>query len=112
MHSDHVEGPPDTMQLRWHFNSGGPQVDLMCAEDTVAPAGHTMSCGNFSATIGDPLIAAGERAQRLAENPNRLPSGPSDLINLMTFAPTQEPVVVWQEGDVIVGRDLLSPRLP
>tara|TARA_R110002094_G_scaffold3755_1_gene12047 strand:+ start:210 stop:548 length:339 start_codon:yes stop_codon:yes gene_type:complete len=112
MHSDHVEGPPDTMQLRWHFNSGGPQVDLMCAEDTVAPAGHTMSCGNFSATIGDPLIAAGERAQRLAENPNRLPGGPSDLINLMTFAPTQEPVVVWQEGDVIVGRDLLSPRLP
>jgi ribonuclease Z len=29
MHSDHTEGLADMMQLRWHFNSGGPKVDLV-----------------------------------------------------------------------------------
>ena len=44
MHSDHTEGLADMMQLRWHFNSAGPQVDLVCSEDAKSPAGHTLSC--------------------------------------------------------------------
>lgn len=102
IHSDHSEGLPDLMQLRWHFNSGGPKVDMVCHEDAVSGAGHTMSCANFAAHIGDALIQSGEMAQRLAENPKRLPGGPADLLNVMTFGPSATPQVVWQSGDVSV----------
>ncbi|MEM7445871.1 MAG: MBL fold metallo-hydrolase, partial [Pseudomonadota bacterium] len=40
IHSDHVEGLPGVMQLRWHFNSGGPQVDLVCSADAPAFNNH------------------------------------------------------------------------
>ena len=33
LHSDHSEGLSDMLQLRWHFNSGGPKVDVVCAAD-------------------------------------------------------------------------------
>lgn len=102
IHSDHSEGLADLMQLRWHFNSAGPKVDLVCHEDAKSPAGHTMSCPNYAVHIGDALIQSGEMAQRLAENPKRLPGGPADLLNVMTFGPSQEPQVVWQSGDVMV----------
>lgn len=102
IHSDHSEGFADLMQLRWHFNSGGPKVDLVCHEDTKAFAGHTMSCTNFAAHIGDALIQSGEMAQRLAENPKRLPGGPADLLNVSTFGPSQEPQVIWESGEVSV----------
>ena len=55
MHSDHVEGLPDMMQLRWHFNSAGPKVPLICSEDTDAAHGHTVSCAGFAEHIGDLL---------------------------------------------------------
>ena len=102
MHSDHTEGMTDMMQLCWHFNSGGPKVDMIVSEDAKSPRGHVLSGRNFALHIGDALINSGEMAQRLVENPKRLPGGPKDLINVMAFPPTQEPVVVWSSGDVKV----------
>lgn len=102
MHSDHTEGLSDIMQLRWHFNSGGPQVDLVCSEDAKSPLGHTLSCTNLARHIGDPLIQSGEMAQRLVENKKRKPGGPADLINVSTFSASDEPVEVWSTGDVSV----------
>ncbi|MEM7465023.1 MAG: MBL fold metallo-hydrolase [Pseudomonadota bacterium] len=102
LHSDHSEGLADMLQIRWHFNSGGPKVDLVCSEDVTSPAGHTMSCAKFAQHIGDPLIQSGEMAQRLLENKKRLAGGPADIINLMTFAATDEPAVVWSKDNVSV----------
>lgn len=102
MHSDHTEGFPDMMQLRWHFASAGPKVDLVCSDDALSPAGHTLSCSGFAAHIGDALIKSGEMAQRLAENKKRLPGGPADLLNVMAFKPSKEPMEVWSSGDVTV----------
>ncbi len=101
-HSDHTEGLADMMQLRWHFNSGGPKVDLVCSDDAKSPLGHTLSCTMLAKHIGDAFINSGEMAQRLAENKKRLPGGPADLINVMTFGPGEEPSEVWSSGDVKV----------
>lgn len=102
IHSDHSEGLADLMQIRWHFNSAGPKVDMVCHEDVKAFAGHTMSCTNFASHIGDALIQSGEIAQRLAENPQRLPGGPAEMLNVSTFGPSAEPQVVWERGEVTV----------
>ncbi|MEP5152054.1 hypothetical protein [Planktotalea sp.] len=102
IHSDHAEGLPDMAQLRWHFNSAGPKLDMVCHEDATSGAGHTMSCSGFAKNLGAAFIASGEMAQRLAENPKRLAGGPSDLLNVMTFGPSQTPQVVWEKGDVKV----------
>lgn len=102
MHSDHVEGLIDLMQLRWHFSSAGPKLPLVCSEDVVSPAGHVMSCNNFATHIGDALIHAGEMAQRLAEDPKRLPGGPADLIDVRPFSDVAAPKPVWSAGDVTV----------
>ncbi|CAN0559080.1 unnamed protein product, partial [Laminaria digitata] len=102
MHSDHTEGLADMMQLRWHFNSGGPKVDLVCSEDAKSPLGHVLSCGKLATHIGDAFIQSGEMAQRLAENNKRLPGGPAGLINVDTFSAKGEPVEVWASGDVKV----------
>ncbi|WP_299349849.1 MBL fold metallo-hydrolase [uncultured Shimia sp.] len=102
IHSDHSEGLPALMQLRWHFNSAGPKVDMVCSDDVTTPKGYTMSCRGFGENIGAALIASGEMAQRLAENPKRLPGGPSELLNIMTFEASPEAQVVWSKGDVTV----------
>ncbi|MEM7299685.1 MAG: MBL fold metallo-hydrolase [Pseudomonadota bacterium] len=102
MHSDHTEGLTDMMQLRWHFNSKGPKIDFVVSEDAKSPRGHMLSGRNFAMHIGDAMINSGEMAQRLAENPKRLPGGPKDLINVITFPPTKAPVKVWSSGDVSV----------
>ena len=102
MHSDHTEGLADMMQLRWHFGSGGPKVDLVCSDDAVSPAGHTLSCAKLAMHVGDAFIQSGEMAQRLAENKKRLPGGPADLINLMAFKPSDSPVEVWSRDNVTV----------
>ncbi len=102
MHSDHTEGLGDMMQLRWHFNSKGPKVDLVVSEDAKSPRGHVLSGRNFAKHIGDALIQSGEMAQRLAENPKRLPGGPADLINVVAFPPAKQPTQVWSSGDVKV----------
>lgn len=102
IHSDHSEGLIDIAQLRWHFNSAGPKLDMVCSADSISPAGHSMSCTKFAASIGDAMIASGEMAQRLAENPKRLAGGPADLLNVMTFKPEDSVAVVWSSGDVTV----------
>jgi len=111
MHSDHTEGLMDMMQLRWHFGSGGPKVDLVCSTDAKSPAGHTLSCKNLAEHIGDTFLASGEVAQRLAENKKRLAGGPADLINLVLFDPVPEPSTVWSSGDVTV-RAVGSRHIP
>lgn len=102
MHSDHTEGLTDLMQLRWHFNSTGPKVDFVVSEDKQSPAGHTLSGRAFAKHIGDTLIHSGEIAQRLGENPKRLPEGPAGLMNVMTFPTLEKPDTVWSSGDVTV----------
>ena len=102
IHSDHSEGLIDMAQLRWHFNSGGPKLDVVCSADAKSPAGHTLSCANFVRSIGATLIASGEMAQRLVENPKRLAGGPTDLMNTVTFDATNDTQVIWQKDDVTV----------
>ncbi len=102
VHSDHSEGLADIMQLRWHFFSKGPNVDLVCSDDAKSPLGHTLSCRNLATHLGDSLKTSGEIAQRLAENKDRRPGGPSDLLAVKTFAPANTPAVVWTSGDVTV----------
>jgi ribonuclease Z len=102
MHSDHADGFADILQLRWHFNSKGPKVDVVCSSNTVSVLGFTVSCQKFIAHIADAYIQSGEIAQRLSENKDRLAGGPADLVNLMTFEAKDEPQVVWTSGDVKV----------
>ena len=100
MHSDHTEGFADIMQLRWHRK--GPKVDVVCSSDAVSPLGFTISCKKFVLHIGDPFIQSGEIAQRHSEDKGRLPGGPAELANVITFEPKDEPQVVWSSGDVKV----------
>ncbi|MGI9522788.1 MAG: MBL fold metallo-hydrolase [Hyphomicrobiaceae bacterium] len=102
LHSDHTEGLADMMQLRWHFRSQGPNVDVVCSQPAKSPAGHVMDCGKFAKHIGYAFIQSGEMAQRLAENKKRRPGGPSDLLNVKMFAPSDEPKTVWTKDDVTV----------
>jgi len=69
MHSDHVEGFIDIMQLRWH--KVGAKLDVVCSADAVSSLGHTLSCKKFAAHIGGTLIHAGEIAQRVTEDKRR-----------------------------------------
>ena len=72
MHSDHTEGFADIIQLRWHFNSKGPKLDVVCSADVVSPLGFTMSCKKFVAHIGDAFLHSGEIAQRHSERQGRV----------------------------------------
>ena len=102
MHSDLTEGLADILQLRWHFASKGPKVDLVCAEDALARGGYTLSCRQLAAHIGDPFVHSGEIAQRRAENKVRLTGGPADLVTVKAFTPAEAATKVWQSGDVEV----------
>jgi len=111
LHSDHSEGFIDLMQLRWHLGSRGPKIDVVCSADAVSPLGHSLSCKKFVEHIGDTLIQSGEMAQRLAEDKTRLPGGPAELANVVTFAPSNEPQPVWSSGDVKVSA-IRSTHIP
>ena len=102
MHSDHVDGFADLMQLRWHFDSKGPKVDVVCTSDTVSALGFTISCQKFIAHLADSYVQSGEIAQRLSESKDRLQGGPAELVHLMTFEAKDEPQVVWTSGDLKV----------
>lgn len=102
MHSDHSEGLPEILQLRWNFSSKGPKLDVVCSNDAKAPLGFIVSCRKFVAHIGDPLIQSGEIAQRISEDNDRLSGGPAEVANLKLFDPTEEPQAVWSLGDVKV----------
>ncbi len=111
LHSDHVDDLADMMQLRWHFNSSGPKVDLVCSDDAMSPFGFTLSCEKLAANIGDAYIESGEIAQRVSENKKRLPGGPSMLINTVTFTPGDDAEAVWSSGDVKVSA-IRSTHIP
>jgi len=102
MHSDHTEGFSEIAQLRWNYNSTGPKLDVVCSVNALSPLGHTLSCSKFVQHIGDPLIQSGEIAQRIAEDKTRLPGGPADIVNLITFEPKNDVQVVWSSGEVKV----------
>jgi ribonuclease Z len=102
MHSDHTEGFPDIMQLRWNFSSKGPKLDVVCAADAVSPLGFTLSCKKLAAHVADPFVQSGEIAQRISEDKTRLPGGPADLANVITFTPANAPQAVWSSGEVKV----------
>lgn len=102
VHSDHTEGLPDLIQLRWHFNSKGPRLDVVCSADAPAPGGFTNSCRKYVQHVGDAFLQSGEIAQRVSEDAARLPGGPAALTNVVNFVPGEEPQVVWSSGDVRV----------
>jgi len=109
MHSDHTEGFIDIMQLRWH--NVGTKLDVVCSADAVSPLGHTLSCKKLAAHIGDTLIQSGEIAQRVGEDKTRLPGGPAELANVITFEPKDQPQAVWTSGDVKVSA-IRSTHMP
>jgi ribonuclease Z len=111
MHSDHADGFADIVQLRWHFSSKGPKIDVVCSSDAVSVLGFTVSCKKFVAHIGDAYLQSGEIAQRHSEDKNRLIEGPAALVNVVTFEPTNEPQVVWSAGDVKVSA-IRSTHIP
>ena len=105
MHSDHVDGLADLLQIRWHFNSTGPKVDIVCsagAPAKTAANAYTMSCEKLVAHIGDAYIQSGEIAQRRLEDNARLADGPATAANVQTFEPSDEAQVVWARGEVKV----------
>jgi ribonuclease Z len=71
MHSDHTEGFADIMMLRWHFNSKGPKIDVVCSSDAISVLGFTNSCRKFAMHIGDAFLQSGEIAQRRSEDNGR-----------------------------------------
>src|SRR5689334_314254 len=102
MHTDHSEGFADILQLRWHFYSTAPKLDVICSSDVASPLGFSISCSKFVSHIADAFIQSGEIAQRLSEVKERLAGGPADLTRMTTFEPKNEPQVVWSSGDVKV----------
>lgn len=111
MHSDHTEGLTDIAQLRWHFNSKGPKLPVVCSSDAQTPKGFSISCRGFASHIGDAMINSGEISQRLAENPARLPGGPADILEAVTFSQAAAPTEVWASGDVKVSA-IFSRHIP
>jgi ribonuclease Z len=75
---------------------------VVCSDDAASPLGFTISCRKFVTHIADALINSGEIAQRVAEDKRRPAGGPTELANVRTFEPKNEPVVVWSLGDVKV----------
>jgi ribonuclease Z len=102
MHNDHTEGFADLIYLRWMFHGIGPKLDTVCTADTVSALGITLSCSKFAAHVADAFIYSGEVAQRHSEIASRTAGGPADLLHTITFAPRDEPQVVWSRGDVKV----------
>lgn len=102
MHSDHVDGFADLMQMRWHASPKSPKLDVVCAADSVSPAGFTVSCAKFTAHIADAYLQSGEIAQRHLENKARVADGPAAMANVIAFKAGNEPQVVWSSGDVRV----------
>jgi ribonuclease Z len=102
VHSDHVDGFADLMQLRWHYNPAGPRLDVVCSADAVSPDGHVTSCAKLAAHLGDAYLHSGEIAQRVIEDKSRPAGGPSVLTRVITFEPRNEPQPVWSSGDVRV----------
>jgi ribonuclease Z len=101
IHSDHVEGFSDIVQMRWLFGGDDARLDVVCSADAPSPTGVDVSCRTFVAHIDDAYELSGETAQRAAEG-GLDPVGPVPGINIVTFEPTGDARVVWSSGDVKV----------
>lgn len=102
VHSDHVDGLADLLQMRWMQEYKLPKIDVVCAGDAAAAGGYLMSCAKLVAHTADAYIQSGEIAQRRAEDKARPAGGPADLANVVLFASSDEPQLVWSSGDVRV----------
>ena len=104
MHSDHMEGFSDIVQMRWIFGSPqGPKLDVVCGADAETQLGFSLSCSKFVAHINDAYEQSGETAYRKAEMKGLVDAaGPVAGLNVITFDPKEEPQVVWTSGDVKV----------
>lgn len=102
MHNDHSEGFADLLQHRWAIFPTAPKVDVVCADDVASPLGFVISCRKFVAHIADASVNSGEIAQRVSEDKRRPEAGPAALAAVKTFAPKNEPQVVWEAGAVKV----------
>jgi ribonuclease Z len=102
MHSDHTEGLPDLMLLRWMYWSKADDIELVCGTDAPPERGHSLSCTQLARHLGDPFLASGEIAERYADDPSRRKGGPADLVRLKTFTPAPAAQTVWSRGDVRV----------
>ena len=111
MHSDHVDGFADLMQLRWHYNPKGPKLDVVCSTDAASPQGFTLSCAKLAAHFADSYLQSGEIAQRFSEDKSRPPGGPAEMTRVVTFEPKNDPQVVWSSGDVKVSA-IRSTHIP
>jgi len=104
MHSDHMEGFSDIVQMRWMF--GSPQttkLDVVCAADAKSPSGPDLSCSKFVAHINDAYELSGESAYRAFEMKGVInPAGPVTGMKVITFEPKDDAQVVWTSGDVKV----------
>jgi ribonuclease Z len=68
IHSDHIEGFSDVVQMRWIFGvPQGPKLDVVCGADEKSPLGFTVSCRQLVAHIDDAYELSGESAYRAAE---------------------------------------------
>jgi ribonuclease Z len=102
MHSDHTDGFADLIQLRWMFDGEGQKLDAVGSADAVSPSGTVLSARKFIAHVADAFIHSGEIAQRHSEVASRSAGGPAELINTITFAPAEEPRLVWSRSNVQV----------
>jgi ribonuclease Z len=104
MHSDHMEGFSDIVQMRWMFGSpNGPKLDVVCSTDAKTQLGVVLSCSKFVAHINDAYEQSGETAYRKSEMNGLLDAaGPVAVLNVITFDPKEEAQVVWTSGDVKV----------
>jgi ribonuclease Z len=104
MHSDHLEGFSDIVQMRWIFGlPQGPKLDVVCSTDAKSELGFTLSCSKFVAHIDDAYEQSGETAYRAAEGKGLVDvAGPVAGMNVITFDPKDDSQVVWTSGDVKV----------
>jgi ribonuclease Z len=104
IHSDHVEGFSDIVQMRWLFGlPDGPKLDVICSTDSRSQLGFTLSCSKLVAHIDDAYEQSGETAQRAAELKGDIDAaGPVPGLNVITFDPKDDAQVVWMSGDVKV----------
>mmetsp|Transcript_7700 Transcript_7700/g.13916 ORF Transcript_7700/g.13916 Transcript_7700/m.13916 type:complete len:392 (-) Transcript_7700:72-1247(-) len=116
IHNDHTDDFYVYMSSFYQFlgndgNGAGPpngQIDVVCSEDVTNPDTNvTTSCQGLVESIGDPMIASGEVAQRESENGGRADGGPSDLANLVLFDVSTNTVQekVWSNTDESVTVD-------
>jgi ribonuclease Z len=103
MHSDHMEGFSDIVQMRWIFGPQSPKLDVVCSTDARTEPGFILSCSKFVAHINDAYEQSGETAYRKAEMKGIVnAAGPVAGLNVVTFDPKDDAQVVWTSRDVKV----------